>query len=153
MRILLAIDDSECSAAATHAVVAQFTPQNAVVHVLHADEWPRGLPPEVSSAEGSAAAQTILSLHELRRHDAGALVASAAAQLRAAGFSATSSVRNGDAREVILAGVKEWGADLVVLGSHGRKGIDRLILGSVSDTVARHAACSVEIVRAAPVAA
>jgi nucleotide-binding universal stress UspA family protein len=153
MRILLAIDSSECSTAATHAVIAQFTPQNAVVHVLHADEWPQGLPPEMSFVEGSAAAQSIVSLHELRRHEAGVLVANAAAQLRAAGFTATSSVRNGDAREVILDGVKEWHADLVVLGSHGRKGIDRLLLGSVSDTVARHAACSVEIVRAAPVAA
>ena len=153
MRILLAIDDSECSVAATHAVIAQFTTQDAVVHVLHADEWPQGLPPEMSFAEGSASAQSILTLHDLRRRDAGALVASAAAQLRAAGFSATSSVRKGDAREAILACVKEWRADLVVLGSHGRKGIDRLILGSVSGSVARHAPCSVEIVRAAPAAA
>jgi nucleotide-binding universal stress UspA family protein len=36
---------------------------------------------------------------------------------------------------------------------HGKRGLDRLILGSVSDSVARHAPCSVEIVRAAPNAA
>jgi nucleotide-binding universal stress UspA family protein len=40
----------------------------------------------------------------------------------------------------------------VVLGCHGRKGLDRLVMGSVSDSVARHARCSVEIVRAAKTA-
>ena len=153
MRILLAIDDSECSAAAVHAVIAQFAPQHSEVFVLHADEWPKALPDAMAFAEGSAAAHSILGLHELRRRDAGALVASAAAQLRAAGFATTTTIREGDARQVILASAGEWHADLIVLGSHGRTGFDRLILGSVSDGVAGHAPCSVEIVRAAPRAA
>jgi nucleotide-binding universal stress UspA family protein len=41
----------------------------------------------------------------------------------------------------------EWHADLIVLGSHGRHGLDRFLIGSVSEYVARHAPCSVEIVR------
>jgi nucleotide-binding universal stress UspA family protein len=40
-----------------------------------------------------------------------------------------------------------WGADLVVLGSHGYGFLDRLILGSVSQFVLSHATCSVEVVR------
>lgn len=152
MRILLAIDGSECSAAATKAVIAQFTPQHAEVQVLHVDEWPKRLPPSMAFAEGAAAAQSILSVHEVRRRDAEALVASTAEQLRAAGFTTKASVRDGDPREAIPACAEEWRADLVVLGSHGKKGFDR-ILGSVSDSVARHASCSVEIVRAAPNAA
>jgi nucleotide-binding universal stress UspA family protein len=147
MKILLAIDDSNCSAAATKAVIAQFAPQHADVHVLHADEWPKGLTTSMAFAEGSAAANSILSLHELRRHDATSLVAAAAQQLRAAGFTTTTSVRDGDARQAILDCASQWHADLVVLGSHGKKGFDRLVLGSVSDSVARHAPCSVEIVR------
>jgi nucleotide-binding universal stress UspA family protein len=67
--------------------------------------------------------------------------------LRSAGFATSTSVRDGDARQVILDCAAEWHADLVVLGSHGKKGFDRLMLGSVSDSVARHATCSVEIVR------
>jgi nucleotide-binding universal stress UspA family protein len=153
MRIVLAIDDSECSAAATAAVIAQFRPQHMDVQVLHADEWPKGLPVAMAFAEGPTAAQSILGLHEWRRHAAEALVRSSVQQLRTAGFTATGSIVDGDPRQAILARAQEWHADLVVMGSHGRKGLDRLLLGSVSDSVARHAACSVEIVRCAPAAA
>ena len=153
MRILLAVDDSECSAAAVRAVIAQFTPGHSDVLVLHADEWPKGLAPSMAFAEGPAAAQSVMSVHDERRRAAEALVAATTAQLCAAGFTATPSVRNGDPRHLIPACAEDWHADLVVLGSHGRKGLDRLILGSVSDAVARHARCSVEIVRAAPGAA
>jgi nucleotide-binding universal stress UspA family protein len=153
MKILLAIDNSECSVAATKAVIEQFTPSHTHVHVLHADEWPMGLPPPMAFAEGSAAAKSLLNLHELRRHGAASLVASTAEQLRAAGFATTMSVRDGDPRQAILACAEEWHADLIVLGSHGKNGFDRLILGRVSDGVARQASCSVEIIRAAPHAA
>jgi nucleotide-binding universal stress UspA family protein len=88
----------------------------------------------------------VLGLHKLRRSAAAALLESAADQLRQAGFTTAASLREGDPRQAILECAKEWHTDLIVLGSHGRKGLDRL-LGSVSDSVARHAPCSVEIVR------
>ena len=49
--------------------------------------------------------------------------------------------------QVILHEAQEWHADLIVLGSHGRSGFDRVVMGSVSEAVALHAKCSVEIVR------
>lgn len=153
MRILLALDESDCSAAATKAIIAQFMPQHTHVHVLHADEWPKGLPAAMAFAEGSAAARSILGLHDQRRRHAAALIASAAEELRAAGFTTAASIRDGDPRHVIIGCAEEWHADLIVLGSHGKKGLDRLMLGSVSDSIARHAPCSVEIVRAAAKAA
>lgn len=61
--------------------------------------------------------------------------------------AASAEVLLGDAREKILQLAAEWPADLIVLGSHGRRGIDRLIMGSVSESVALNAACSVEITR------
>jgi nucleotide-binding universal stress UspA family protein len=67
--------------------------------------------------------------------------------LSSAGFTVTTSVVTGDARSVILDDAAEWHADLIVLGSHGRKGLGRFFLGSVSEAVARHAPCSVQIVR------
>jgi nucleotide-binding universal stress UspA family protein len=54
---------------------------------------------------------------------------------------------------VILDCATKWKADLIVVGSHGKNGIQRLLLGSVSEYVATHAKCSVEIVRGAPVRA
>jgi len=47
----------------------------------------------------------------------------------------------------ILSAAEEWKADLIVMGSHGRRGFDRIVLGSVSETVALHAKCSVQLVR------
>ena len=49
----------------------------------------------------------------------------------------------------ILAAADSWEADLIVMGSHGRRGFDRIVLGSVSESVAMHARCSVEVVRKA----
>jgi nucleotide-binding universal stress UspA family protein len=148
MNILLAIDDSACSAAATHAVIEQFVPSHTRVHVLHADDWPNGMPPSMGFAEGTAAATHVLGLHRLRRSNAAALLESTAEQLRRAGFTTAASLRDGDPRETIVDCAREWHADLIVVGSNGKKGFERL-LGSVSDSVARHAPCSVEIVRSA----
>jgi nucleotide-binding universal stress UspA family protein len=53
----------------------------------------------------------------------------------------------GDPRVLTLDHAKEWGADLIVLGSHSRRGLDRMLMGSVSEAVARHAHCSVEVIR------
>jgi nucleotide-binding universal stress UspA family protein len=48
--------------------------------------------------------------------------------------------------KTILQVAKAWGADLIVAGSHGRSGFDRWTLGSVSESVAINAHCSVEVV-------
>jgi nucleotide-binding universal stress UspA family protein len=50
-------------------------------------------------------------------------------------------------KELILKEASDWGAHLIVLGSHGRRGLDRLLLGSVSEAIAAHAPCSVEVIR------
>ncbi len=50
-------------------------------------------------------------------------------------------------KEVILDEANQWGADLIVLGSHGHRGITRFLLGSVSEAVATHARCSVDVIR------
>lgn len=50
-------------------------------------------------------------------------------------------------KTVILDEAEYWHADLIVVGSHGRRGLDRLLLGSVSEAVATYAHCSVEVIR------
>ena len=147
MRILLSIDESACSQAAIRAVIAQFTPAGADVRVFHADEWPNRLPTSLAFAEGPTAASEILDVRDERRRQGEDLVAGACTQLKAAGFRTTTTVRDGDARHAILDVAAEWHPDLIVVGSHGRSGMDRFFLGSVSESVARHAPCSVQIVR------
>jgi nucleotide-binding universal stress UspA family protein len=61
--------------------------------------------------------------------------------------SASFQIFEGDAREKILLEAAQWPANLIVLGSHGRRGIERFLLGSVAETVALHAKCSVEVTR------
>jgi nucleotide-binding universal stress UspA family protein len=53
----------------------------------------------------------------------------------------------GSPRSVILDEAESWGADLVVVGSHGYGAWQRFLLGSVSQAVVSHAKCSVEVVR------
>lgn len=53
----------------------------------------------------------------------------------------------GDPKHVILEQASTWGATTIVVGSHGRRGLDRLLTGSVSEFVAMHGRCSVEVIR------
>ena len=71
-----------------------------------------------------------------------------AAALRAAGVDAVAEVREGDAAGGILAAAADWDADMIVVGTHGRTGLSRLLLGSVTRNVLSHASASVLIARA-----
>jgi nucleotide-binding universal stress UspA family protein len=148
VRILLAIDDSPCSQAAVKSVIAQFRPENTEVKVLHVDEWPKELPPELAFATVSADVEAVLAMHEELRQRCDVLVADAKRRLEDADFRVDTEVRTGDARREILHSASEWHPDLIVLGSHGRHGLERFLLGSVSENVVRHANCSVDVVRA-----
>jgi len=148
MKILLALDHSECSDAATQAVIARYRPDDAEVRVIHVDEWPKGLPASLAFAEGPGAADAVVSTHAEMRRRAQQLITDAAGRLRKAQFRADVVLCDGDAREAILAYAAEWHPDVIVMGSHGRRGLNRLLLGSVSEGVVRHATCSVDVVRA-----
>ena len=142
MKILLAVDDSKFSDAALEAVIAQMPPKGTEVLVLNVVE-PITLssPPQMSSSYAPEL--------EIRVKEGQELVEREVQKLRAAGFKAHGAVETGDIRGKILDAAPVLGADLIVLGSHGRKGVQRFLLGSVAENVARHAQCSVEIVRIA----
>jgi len=59
-------------------------------------------------------------------------------------------MRTGDARDVIVNTAVEVGADLIVMGTHGRRGLRRALLGSVAESVLRHAPCPVLLMRSPP---
>ena len=62
-------------------------------------------------------------------------------------------VQTGDPRNVIVADAARWSADLIVMGTHGRRGVARMWLGSVAEQVARVAPCPVLFVRSGTAAA
>jgi nucleotide-binding universal stress UspA family protein len=147
MNVLLAIDESPCSTAAIEAVINQCRPRDTVVRVLHVIRWPHTLPTSLMFAEGSSAAERVVRAHDEIRRRARELVARAVCRLDQGRFKASAHVIEGEPREEILAMAAAWPADAIVVGSHGRRGLDRVFLGSVSDGVVRHAACSVMVVR------
>jgi nucleotide-binding universal stress UspA family protein len=63
-------------------------------------------------------------------------------------LSVTTKVLEGVPHEVIVQEAADWGADLIVLGSHGYGAVKQALLGSVAAGVAAEASCAVEIVRA-----
>lgn len=56
-------------------------------------------------------------------------------------------LKTGDARDLILQTAKELDADLIVMGTHGRRGVTRALLGSVTESIVRSASCPVLTVR------
>jgi nucleotide-binding universal stress UspA family protein len=146
MKILLAVDGSPCSDIAVKEVARRPWPAGSQVRIISAVE-----PPLTIATEGWVPTDDYVAiLDKAAQEQAGAAIKSAEEQVRAgAGNSLqiTSEIIRGYARDVILNEAESWGADLIVLGSHGLRGLKRLWLGSVSHAVASHAKCSVEIVR------
>jgi nucleotide-binding universal stress UspA family protein len=144
LKILLATDGSECSTAAARSVAERNWPAETAFRILNVVEpsVPLLRPPYFSSE----------LMEELRGKDmqrAQEAVSSAGIILGGAGMEASSTVAVPAAtpKELILSEAAEWGAGLIVVGSHGRRDVNRFLLGSVSEAVALHANCSVEIIR------
>jgi nucleotide-binding universal stress UspA family protein len=146
MRILLATDGSECSRVAVDEVARRPWPEGTEVRVISAAEAfvavptePWVIPPQYGDQISTA------------NREAAHAAADAAAEVVRVGqgdsVSVTSAVVVGAPKNAILEEAERYGADLIVLGSHGYRGIERFLLGSVSEAVATHAPCSVEIVR------
>jgi nucleotide-binding universal stress UspA family protein len=67
-------------------------------------------------------------------------------EVEAPTVESTPRVRRGDPATEIIREAHEWGADLLVLGTHGRRGALRLFLGSVAETVVRRLPCAVLVI-------
>jgi nucleotide-binding universal stress UspA family protein len=149
-KVLLATDGSDCSAGAAEAVAAQLWPQGSVFRVISVEElMVVGNQMEAASLSPVYPASLLEELTTQARSRARSAVEMAKDILTRAGLALDpgESTPFGEPRGVILDTATEWGADLIVLGSHGRRGLDRFLLGSVSEAVAIHAACSVQVIR------
>jgi nucleotide-binding universal stress UspA family protein len=143
MNLLLAIDGFRFSAPPARAAVSRPWPAGSVVRVLTVVDTPFPVGPEVAVAANFAETQAAL------RKEAGATVESVRETVPKGGLPADTRIREGNAGPEIVDEAMEWGADLILVGSHGRTELKRVLMGSVAEYVVSHAPCSVEVVRAA----
>lgn len=148
MRILLAIDGSEQSEAAVDEVCDRHFPPDSDVRVMSVVEpiiFAGSLPGEYVNAG------IYVEMEKSAQERARRAVDTAVVKLRTGAgsrqFNVTTTVVSGLAKREILDAAEKFAADLIVVGSHGYGGLERFLLGSVSQAVALHARCSVEIVR------
>jgi nucleotide-binding universal stress UspA family protein len=137
MKILLATDGSEHSVAAARAVAER--------------PWPEGTEVKVMSMVNPL----VYSMEEMGLFETGGTrrahraIGDAAQIIAGAGVKTSAEVIAGRPDRRIAREAKEWGADLIVVGTEDRRGLRRLLSRSVSERVASSAPCSVEVVRRA----
>jgi nucleotide-binding universal stress UspA family protein len=112
----------------------------ATVHLLHVIGIPTLGVPEL----GMALPSTVID--SLIRDDQRALD-ELVARKKDCGTFGQVLLRTGDARDLINQTAQEIGADLIVMGTHGRRGVSRALLGSIAESVVRTAPCPVLTVR------
>ena len=142
MRVLLAIDEETSSEEAVNEVGRRSWGEATTIRVLHTVG--KFVPPaqELWHDSGGDLEQ---ARHEIKDR-AKQLTESVADWLSEQGLSVETSVRDGEPGPAVVAEAREWGADIIVIGSRGHTGLRRLVEGSVSHYVVDHAECPVEVV-------
>jgi nucleotide-binding universal stress UspA family protein len=137
-KILIAVDRGPIAAHAVDVGVTLANSLKAELALIHVTEPP---------AAGSDAGISIVDYMKLARGE-GQRLLTGMRQRHSLPASVQEFLEAGDAAAEIVKTAKEWPADMIVVGSHGRSGLSRVMLGSVAETVLRHAPCAVPIVRA-----
>lgn len=152
-KYLITLDDSHCSTDVMDEVLSRKWPPTAKFRVITAIE---PLPFQAYSGLGPWEGAGNEEFSELVRKtvdaekEAGSrILESAVSRLKQAFPQAEVSAEmvEGYAKDRVLSYAREWPADLIVMGSHGRRGFVEFVLGSVSKATAMHAPCSVLVVR------
>lgn len=129
MHVLIAIDGSACSERAVQEAVRVLPLEGARVTILSVDDlaldWP-GPAAAVGAATMLVARDAATIRADLDR---------AAAMVAPSGAEVATVIREGDAATRVLETARDLAVDLVVVGSHGRGPVGRLLLGSVSTAV------------------
>ncbi len=154
MKILIATDGSKCATEAKEDLLRAGLPPDAEAIVFSvADVWlppdnvNTGLPAELNEVAQKARLRAEEALTIARQHaDAGALKL----QSLFPSWKIRSEATADSPGWGIISRAEHWPADLVVVGSHGFSGVDKLIQGSVSQKVVTHAHCPVRIGRRSP---
>ena len=147
MKILVATDGSAFGEEAVREVARRPWPKGSEVRVIYVVEPTPAPHPDLWAGSYE---DYFAELNEWQRSQARQALATATRIFDAREektLKITAETLTGQPKRVIPEEAEAWGADLVVVGSHGHGFWDRLLLGSVSQAVAAHAKCSVEIVK------
>ena len=136
--ILVPTDFSPCAEHALDYACALAAKLGAKVHVVNA----------ISAAFPELSVSFTDVIASLRQNNTAALEKLVGARRAQVVFGETRVI-DGDARDVILSIAASVHADLIVIGTHGRRGLSRLLLGSVAEDIVRRAPCPVLAVRLA----
>ncbi len=143
-RILIATDDSECSKKALQHgrdLAGIMESSVALIHVIEPTS------PTNYGADPLMGQQPIIipETTEIQEESSRTMLEEISKGFQDIGAVFTFS-RIGNPKQEILAVASEWGADLIIMGTHGRTGFDHFISGSVSEGVTRKANCPVLVV-------
>lgn len=143
-RVLVPVDFSECTPAVLGHAIDMLEPHRAQVILLHAMTVPTGLGPTdvITGPDGVRR-----PVREQLRSEAEAALEALTAPILERGLEATWRLEFGAPAATTLEVAEELGVDLIVMGTHGRTGIRRVLLGSVSEQVLRYAEVPVLTVR------
>jgi nucleotide-binding universal stress UspA family protein len=144
IRILIGVDSSVDSSAAVDAVCNRSWPKGTEVGLVAVVDT---VMPIMSGAAEATAVKWIEVADESNWDQVREIFEPGAERIRNAGLHAEVLIRRGNPADEILDEAHTWDADCVFVGAKGTRGIDRLLLGSVSSAVAARAHCSVEVVR------
>ena len=137
--ILAAIDGSGKSGAALDVAIGEADVHGAALHVVYVIET--GL---FSSLPMDNTWEVIYGLLETQGKEA---LLAAAKKGESQGVGITTHIKQGHAGNEILKLATDLGVDLIVVGSHGKSNLDRILLGSVSSFVVGHSTVSTLVVR------
>lgn len=145
MKILIAVDGSKCSNHAISSVSDRLWHDGTeflVVHVIEpvSPEY-ASLYVTYSTAYGQVVSERLSDARKLVKEMADIL------KKKLPQNAVESKVLEGPVTECLTEQVKEWQADLIVMGCHGRSGISKIVLGSVAESVLSNSPCSVEIIK------
>lgn len=147
MKILIAVEDKEFTAAISDFLCTQQRwNEHVEFKIIHVVE------PLHPGAFRAYSDEFLKSYAEERERSGRSLIMSIGNDLKQQYPSAQFSeeVLNGHVKEVIIDTARDWNADLIVVGSHGRRGVSQFLLGSVSMSVLSTAPCAVMIVKLPP---
>lgn len=141
LRLVLGIDNSAGCQAAVETIAGRQWPTGSQIRLVSVLD--DGL-----FAESSSGVRLWSEVEQDPRQEIfGEVFRSAAEKLAQAGLEVSVVLREGNPKRILIEEAESWAADTIFLGAKGMRGIDRILLGSVSASVADNARCSVEVVR------